>query len=62
MLDFNTIEEICGVTIKDSHTIVEQWPLRLKLQPHQAGAQDEFKILLASDHCGHERYVEWKKS
>ena len=62
MNDFKTIEKFCGVTVKDNHTIVEQWPMRLKLQPHQVGSQDEFKTLLASSHSGHERYVEWKKS
>ncbi|KJX98201.1 hypothetical protein TI39_contig428g00014 [Zymoseptoria brevis] len=49
-----------GFTIKQQHTIVEKWPGRLKLKPGQPGAQEEFKIMQASEH-GHEVcYVEWK--
>lgn len=50
-----------GICMKKDHTIVEKWPLRLKLGQGQAGAQLEFEILEASDHTGHERYVEWKR-
>jgi len=51
-----------GLTMKRPHTIVEEWPMRLKSQPEQVGAKEEFEILLASSHGGAERYVEWKWS
>ena len=51
-----------GLTMKRPHTIVEEWPMRLKLRPEQVGAKEEFEILLASSHSGAERYVEWKWS
>jgi hypothetical protein len=49
-----------GLTMKRSHTIVEEWPMGLKLRPEQIGAKEEFEILLASSHSRAERYVEWK--
>lgn len=58
---FNEIEKSVGMTMKETHTIVDKWPMRLKLQPHQSGAQDEFKTALSSGHSGEERYVEWKR-
>lgn len=56
------IEQYCGLAVKDRHTIVEEWPLRLKLRPNQVGAQEEFEILASSAHTGAERYVEWKRT
>jgi hypothetical protein len=50
-----------GLMIKEENTIIEKWPLRLKLSLPQPGAQEEFDILQASDHSGSERYVEWKR-
>jgi hypothetical protein len=47
--------------VKEKHTIVEQWPFRLKLRPGQPGAQQEFDRLLAGGVSGKERYVEWKR-
>jgi hypothetical protein len=49
------------VGIKDSHTIIDKWPLRLKLEHGQPGAQEEFELLQQSEHEGVERYVEWKR-
>jgi len=49
-----------GLTMERPHTIIEEWPMRLKLLPDLAGAKEEFEILLASSHTGAERYVEWK--
>lgn len=59
---FRDIEELTGISMKERHTIIEKWPLRLKKKPHQRGAQEEFKLLLASAHTGVERYVEWKRT
>lgn len=50
-----------GLLVKKKHTVVEKWPLRLKLKHGQDGAQSEFDVLHASGHIGHERYVEWKR-
>lgn len=59
---FTEIERYLGMTMKQSHTIVEKFPMRLKLRLGQAGAKEEFENLLASSHSGAERYVEWKWS
>ena len=50
-----------GAEMKDTHTIIEKWPFRLKLQPGQPGAQEEFDRLLGGGMSGKERYVEWKR-
>jgi hypothetical protein len=59
---FTEIGRLLGLTMKRHHTIVEKWPMRLKLRPEQVGAKEEFEILLSSSHSGAERYVEWKWS
>ena len=60
--EFQEIERVFGVAMKEPHTIIDKWPLRLKLKLGQKGAQEEFKTLLESGHKGSERYVEWKRS
>ncbi|KAH7037034.1 uncharacterized protein B0I36DRAFT_402498 [Microdochium trichocladiopsis] len=52
---------VCGVTMKNKHTIIEKWPYILRLQPDQKGAQEEFDRLLRSSTSTKERYVEWKR-
>lgn len=47
--------------LKVKHTIVEEWPFRLKLEPGEPGAQEEFDRLLAGGSSGKECYVEWKR-
>ena len=47
--------------MKVENTIIEKWPLRLKLSLPQPGVQEEFDTLQASGHSGGERYVEWKR-
>ena len=59
--NFHTVQQFCGMGVKAQHTIVDKWPLRLKLKPDKTGAQEEFERLRSSDHSGTERYVEWKK-
>lgn len=59
---FKETEQHFRMTIKDSHTIIDKWPLRLKLQPAQIGAKEEFELVLSSTHMGTERYVEWKRA
>lgn len=45
--------------IKPQHTIIEEWPTRLKLKPGQLGAEEEIAMALASHYTHNERYVEW---
>jgi hypothetical protein len=59
---FRKIEKLLETTMKESHTIVDKWPMRLKLRPDQAGAKEEFNLRLGSAHLGCERYVEWKRA
>lgn len=61
-LRFKEIESLSGMVRKDPHTIIEKWPMRLKKQPTEAGAKEEFQLLFESAHGGMERYVEWKWS
>jgi hypothetical protein len=45
--------------IKAKHTIIEKWPLALKMRKGDAGFDEEFTMLLASGARGSETYVEW---
>ena len=56
---FESAARDAGLIIKKKNTIVESWPLRLKLRPGDVGAQEEFDLLLSSSSSGIERYVEW---
>ncbi|KAH7164939.1 hypothetical protein DER46DRAFT_684869 [Fusarium sp. MPI-SDFR-AT-0072] len=47
--------------MKDKHTIIEKWPYRLKLEPGQEGASEEFDRLMTSGLSSRESYVEWKR-
>ena len=51
-----------NMQMKEPHTIIEKWPMKLKLKPGQESAQEEFKLRLASVNHGDERYVEWRRS
>lgn len=61
MQQFQQATKGAGMVVKEENTIIEPWPTRLKLQAEQAGAQEEFNLVLASNFTGVERYVEWKK-
>ena len=50
------------VAMKDKYTVIEKWPFRLKLQPGQAGAQEEFDRLLGGGVSGKECYLEWRRN
>ncbi|SPJ78857.1 uncharacterized protein FTOL_07248 [Fusarium torulosum] len=56
---FHQVAKNVGAIIKEEYTIVEKWPFRLKLQPGQPGAQEEFDHLMSAGVSGTERYVEW---
>jgi hypothetical protein len=47
--------------MKERNTVVEPWPLRLTLKPEDAGAQEEFDLLLSSCSSGVEHHVEWSR-
>ena len=59
---FPAIGTSCGVRMKKPHTIIEKWPMKLKLQPGQVGAKEKFDVLLSSGHGSFVRYVEWAKT
>lgn len=50
------ISQMLGVKIKNKHTLVARWPLRLR----KGAKQEEFDMIMASGHTGSERYVEWE--
>ncbi|KAI1407308.1 hypothetical protein F5Y13DRAFT_183489 [Hypoxylon sp. FL1857] len=49
-----------GVQMKNKHTIIDPWPLKIPNGRPTKEARDYFALLLASGHTGQERYVEWK--
>lgn len=58
-----------GMRMKQRNTIVDEWPLRLKLTGRfkedgraTADSQREFDLLRASGHDGTPRFVEWQKA
>ena len=61
---FAEMQQAIGISMKEKHTIVDKWPMKLRfaLPSSHAGAQEEFDILQSSGHSGSERYVEWKWS
>jgi hypothetical protein len=50
------LSEATGLRIKKNNTLVEKWPLRLV----PGSSQEDFDDILASNHTGSERYVEWE--
>lgn len=59
---FATIEQLWGLQMKERHSIVAKWPMKLKARPSDPMAQKEFDLLQASMHTGSERYVEWRRT
>ena len=59
--DFSSVRLCCGLEMKERHTLVERWPLKLKAKAGDPDAQKEFDLLQASMHSGGERYVEWRR-
>ncbi|RBR26226.1 uncharacterized protein FIESC28_01009 [Fusarium coffeatum] len=58
---FSDFPEYVGVQVKEKHTVVEKWPYRLKLEPKQKGAKEEFDMMMRGGPSGKERYMEWKR-
>jgi hypothetical protein len=48
-LDFEQISADLSVEMKKINTIAAKWPTRLKLQPGQSGAEEEFRLSLWSN-------------
>ena len=44
-LKFAEMSRSIGLLMKVENTIIQKWPLRLKLSPPQPGAQEEFDTL-----------------
>ncbi|KAF7175088.1 hypothetical protein CNMCM7691_006492 [Aspergillus felis] len=61
-LNFREATDLLGAAMKETHTINDKWPFRLKLRPGQAGAQEEFDRCITGGVSGKERYVEWKRA
>jgi hypothetical protein len=61
-LDFDKIERNSGMKMKSANTIIEKWPMRLKLRHGQRGAQEEFDAVMACSHNALNCYVEWKRT
>ncbi|GFG26617.1 monoterpene epsilon-lactone hydrolase [Aspergillus udagawae] len=59
-LKFREAADFFGAAMKETHTIIDKWPYRLKLRPGQPGAQEEFDRCISGGMSGKERYVEWK--
>jgi hypothetical protein len=51
------LTERYGVKIREQHTIVKPWPLRVT---HET-TKEEFEIRCATTHTGFERYMEFEK-
>jgi hypothetical protein len=60
--ELSKFEPLMGFAMKEKNTIIEKWPFRLKLQPGQPGAQEEFDQLLKGGVSGKEFYLEWKRT
>lgn len=60
--EFKGIERYVGVVMKERHTIIDKWPMRLKKTADEEGGMEEFRALLASGGSGTERYMEWKRT
>lgn len=52
---FDKIQSLSGSKIKEPHTVVEKWPMKLKLRHGEKGAKEEFDALFTSSHVGTER-------
>ncbi|KAI1469074.1 uncharacterized protein F4812DRAFT_457619 [Daldinia caldariorum] len=51
-----------GLQMKDTHTIINPWPMKIDDEDEPTEkAKEYFSQLLSSGHTGQERYVEWKR-
>jgi hypothetical protein len=61
VFSFSEFPRYIGVAMKEKNTIVERWPFRLKLNPEQKGAKEEFDLMMRGGASGKELYIEWKR-
>ena len=59
--EFQAAANEAGLMMKRKNTIVQSWPRGLTFTPEDAGAQEEFDLLLSSCSSGVEHYVEWSR-
>lgn len=62
MKDFDKASREAGLKMKAANTVVDEWPLRLRKEYGEPGAQEDFDRLIVSGSRGDERYVEWVRS
>lgn len=60
--NFDEMQQAIGLVVKEPHTIVEKWPMKLAFSSSRPCSQEEFELLQSSGHSGSERYVEWRWS
>lgn len=61
LYDFSSVALDAGLQMKDTHTIIDPWPMRVPSSSLPTSKDKElFALLLASQHTGQERFVEWK--
>ena len=56
------MEEFDTASMKAANTVIAAWPLRLRKEFGEPGAQQAFDRLMESGFSGNERYVEWMRS
>jgi hypothetical protein len=56
---FKWLALINKLRIKATNTIMQKWPMTLKLEKGDVGFDEEFNMLFGSGNFGSEVYVEW---
>ena len=62
VFEFAKAKGLHGLIMKDSHTIIEKWPMRLKKRMGQPGAKEEFEMYCEAGSDGMVRYAEWHQT
>ena len=62
MEEFDTASRGAAMKMKAANTVIAAWPLRLRKEVGEPGAQEAFDRLMESGFSGNERYVEWMRS
>jgi len=50
-----------NLRVKQTHTITEKWPTRVKTSPGEDGWEKDFAIAFGSMASPNSRYVEWQR-
>ncbi|KAK3645816.1 hypothetical protein LTR22_014584 [Elasticomyces elasticus] len=59
---FEELSTALHLVLRNENSIVEAWPMRLKLRHGEVGYQEEFDVLLGSNNSGLERHTEWART